>query len=149
MFEALRKLYQRRRQPVPGLTQQFLDLPPHGDILVLGLPHEEVSPATDSIGDRLVKFAGRPTPFVGVLIDLERAQYRFSSGDLGGIAGVIAAWNRGWVAPCAIVVTGDSATELNRMLDITSLNKLQQIRVVESREAGLKHIITALERAGA
>ena len=54
MFEALRKLYQRRRQPVPGLTQQFLDLPPHGDILVLGLPHEEVSPATDSIGDRLV-----------------------------------------------------------------------------------------------
>jgi hypothetical protein len=68
-----------------------------------------------------MKFADAPTSFVGILIDFGDYEYRFSSGDIASIAATIAAWHRGWVAPCAIVMRRAPAEALQRLLDLTQL----------------------------
>src|SRR4029077_8946959 len=98
----------------------------------------------DAIASKLMKFAERPTPFVAILIDFGGIEYVLSSADLASIAATIAAWVRGWVAPCAIVMTGSSADMLRKVLEITKLNQIDQLRVVDTKESGLNHIRTEL-----
>jgi hypothetical protein len=128
------------------LREHYEDLPPHGQIVVLSLPEGELKPKADAIAGKLMKFVERPTPFVAILIDLGGIDHLLSSTDLGSVAGTMAAWVRGWVAPCAIVMTRGPAYELRRMLEITKLSELDQLRVVDTRELGLKHIRIQLER---
>jgi hypothetical protein len=135
-----------KRSP-QNLREHYEDFPPHGQILVLSLPDSMLKLKADAIAGILKKFVERQTPFVAILIDLGGIHYLLSSTDLGCVVGTMAAWVRGWVAPCAIVMTGDSARELQRMLDITKLNTLEQLRVLETRELGLSHIRNQLERA--
>ena len=127
------------------LSEYYEELPPHGQILVLSLPEGAVKPAADAISRRLSKFDGQATPFVAVLIDLGGTHYLLSSADLGSIVSTMAAWVRGWIAPCAIIMTGTAANELRKMLEITSLSELDQLRVVGTRESGLTHIRAHLE----
>ena len=127
------------------LFESYEELPPHGQILVLSSPNGALPPEQDAIARRLMKFVERPTPFVGIVIDLGAVAYVLSSADLGSVASTMAAWVRGWVAPCAIVMTGPSANHLQNVLQITKLNQLEQLRVVDTKESGLKHVRTHLE----
>ena len=127
------------------LREHYEELPPHGQILVLSLPGDAVKPAADAISRRLSKFDGQSTPFVAVLIDLGGTQYLLSSADLGSIVSTMAAWVRGRIAPCAIVMTGTAAHELRKVLEITTLSGLGQLRVVDTRESGLTLIRAHLE----
>ena len=129
-----------------SLTEHYEDLPPHGQILVLSLAKGVLKPGADAIAGRLNKFVQRETPFVAILIDLGGVHYVLSSADLGAVAGTMAAWVRGWVAPCAIVMTGSSGRELQRMLEITKLNALEELQVLETRELALGHIRTQLDK---
>jgi hypothetical protein len=128
------------------LNECYENLSPHEQLLVLSLPDRATKPKADAIASKLMKFAERPTPFVAILIDLGGVEYLLSSADLASIAATIAAWVRGWVAPCAIVLTGSSADVLRKVLEITKLNKIDQLRVVDTKESGLSHIRTELER---
>jgi len=127
------------------LREDYEDLPPHGQILVLNLPEDEVKPAADAISRRLSKFVEQSTPFVAILINLGGMQYLLSSADLGSIVCTIAPWVRGWIAPCAIVMTGTASHELRKMLEITKLDGFDQLQVVDTRESGLTHIRAHLE----
>jgi hypothetical protein len=127
------------------LIECYEELSPFGKVLVLSLPDGALKPKEDAIARRLIKFVERPTPFVGIVIDLGAVAYVLSSADLGIVASTIAAWVRGWVAPCAIVMTGHSAIHLQKVLEITKLNELEQLRVVDTKESGLKHVRTHLE----
>ena len=127
------------------LEERYEDLPPHGRILFLGLPNGALKPKGDAIARKLMKFVERTTPFVAFVIDLNGIDYVLSSADLGIVVSTMAAWVRGWVAPCAIVMTGHSASHLQKMLEITKLSGLEQLRVVDTKESGLKHIRTQLE----
>lgn len=128
------------------LREYYEDLSPHGQILVLGLPEDAVKPAADAISRRLSKFVEQPTPFVAILIDLGGTHYLLSSADLGSIVCTMAPWVRGWVAPCAIVMAGPAAHELQKLLEITKLNGFDELRVVDTRESGLTHIRAHLEK---
>ena len=124
MFESLRKLLRGPKQVMDESAERYLMMAPHGQILVLDLAESRAKLKSEAISDKLMKFAGRPTSFVGVLIDLKGVDYRLSSADVGSIAATIAAWERGWVAPCAVVMTGAAAAELEKVLALTRLNQL-------------------------
>ena len=128
--------------------EHYLDFPPHGQILVLELAASaDASPGT-AVATRLMKFADTLRPFSGILMDFGDCQYRFSSADIGSVAGTIAAWQRGWVAPCAIVMRGASAKELQSVLEIVQLSDLVELRIVETRELGMSHIEKQLSDHG-
>ena len=120
--------------------EHYVDFPPHGQILVVELAASAHAFPGTAISSRLLKFADTRTLFVGILIDLGDCQYRFSSGDIGSIAAAIAAWQRGWVAPCAIVLRGAAAQELQSIFEIVGLSDLAELRIVETREVGMAHI---------
>ncbi len=147
MLKIFSKLFRPRRTG-DDPAEEYLELAPHGRILVLGPTAPESMRSGCALSDRLMKFAGRPTPFVGLLVDLGQGICRLSEGDFASIVGTTAAWQRGWVAPCAIVVTGDRAAELNDLLRLTQLDSLPEIRVVDSMEAGIAHLQEQLERIG-
>lgn len=92
-----------------------------------------------------MRYPESATAFAGILIDLPGVDYQFSSVDLGSVMGTIAAWERGWVAPCSIVMTGRAADDLRTLLKITELD-LEEVRVVDTSDTGLEHIIRQLER---
>jgi hypothetical protein len=129
-----------------NLNERYENLSPHEQLLLLSLPDGAAKPKADAIASKLMKFAERPTPFVAILIDFGGIEYVLSSADLASIAATIAAWVRGWVAPCAIVMTGSSADMLRKVLEITKLNQIDQLRVVDTKESGLNHIRTELEQ---
>jgi hypothetical protein len=135
-----------RKFSAQDLRERYEDLPPHGRILVLGLPNGALKPKGDAIARKLMKFVERTTPFVAVVVDLNGVDYVLSSADLGIVVSTMAAWVRGWVAPCAMVMTGHSANHLQKMLEITKLSALKELRVVDTKESGLEHIRTHLER---
>jgi hypothetical protein len=122
------------------LLEENFELPPHGRVLHLRRASPRTPLKRDAVLNRLGGFTDGRMPFVGILIDLGGGEYQFSSGDLGAVVASIAAWSRGWVAPCAIVLDGRSASQLQTLLDITKLNTIQQLRVVSSVEAGRAHI---------
>jgi hypothetical protein len=127
--------------------EQYLDVAPNRRALVLDFATGIAKTQWGVISDRLMPFAGRkPTPFDAVLIDLAEREYRFTSGDLAAVAGTMAAWNRGWVAPVAIVMRGDGAASLRKVLQVVTLDRLTQLRIVETREEGLAHIRETLAR---
>ena len=120
--------------------EHYLNFSPHGQILVLELAATAHASPGNAVASRLMKFADTLTPFSGILIDFGDCQYRFSSADIGSIAATIAAWQRGWVAPCAIVMRGASAKELQSVLEVVQLSDLAELRIVETRELGMSHI---------
>ena len=126
-----------------------MELPSHGRVLVLGLPAGTSTLGAHAIYTRLKEFVGQPAPFVGVLIDLGETDYHFSVLDIRSIGATMAKGQRGQVVPCAIVMRGAPALELQSLLEITRLNEMQGLRVVETREAGWAHIIEELARRGA
>ena len=78
----------------------------------------------------------RRTPFVAILIDLGGIEYVLTSADLASISAAIAAWVRGLVAPCTMVMTGSSADMLRKVLEITKPNQIDELRVVDTKESG-------------
>jgi hypothetical protein len=128
------------------LSEDLVDIPPHGRILVLRPRESGSTPRANAIAERLLKYAECQTPFVGILVDLAGVDYEFSSSDVGSVGLAIAAWVRGWVAPCAIVLTGTAADALRKTLDVTQLSSLEQLAVVGTTELGLQHIVRQLER---
>ena len=121
------------------LSDEALEVPPHGQILLLRRPSGTVL-KRDAVANKLSRFTDGKMPFAGILLDLQGSEYYFSSGDLGAVVAAIAAWSRGYVAPCAIVLTGKPATQLQTLLDITKLSTIQHLRVVDSCDAAHKHI---------
>jgi hypothetical protein len=156
MLRALGKVLQRVLRPKPTgptdqsnqteLVEHDFDMPPHGQVLVLSCREVHVTLKANAVFDKLGKYAEGQMPFVGLLIDLGGAGYRFSSTDLGGVAAAIAAWVRGWVAPCAIVLTGTAASDLQKLLNLTKLNTLDQLRIVDTVQLARTHIRLQLER---
>jgi len=154
MFERLRNILRARKTQLgrvrkTDLAEQYLEMPPHGQILVLTPAEAGLSPKVDAVAERLFKFDASQldsTPFVGILIDLLGVNYRFSSSDLATVAAAIAAWKRGWVVPCSVALMGRPADELRRLLDITKLSELEQLQVVDSKELGLEHISEQLQK---
>jgi hypothetical protein len=128
------------------LVEHSMDIAPHGQLLVLRPREPGLKPRANAVSEMLMKYVERPTPFVAILVDLAGIEYRFSSADVGILVATIAAWVRGWVAPCAIVMTGQAADELRKILDITQLSSLEQLQVVETRDLGLEHIARQLGR---
>ena len=118
----------------------MIDVPPHGQVLVLTCPTDAVALRADAVSQRLCTHCDGSMPYAGVLIDFAGRKYRFSSADLAAVMSYIAAWVRGWVAPCAVALTGASAEELRRLLDLTKLNEIEALKIVERVEDGLAHI---------
>jgi hypothetical protein len=79
-------------------------------------------------------------PYVGLIVDFSHLEYEFSSADLAGVASAIAAWVRGWVAPCAIVMRGSGARRLQQQLAITKLDAIDELRIVDSVDLGRAHV---------
>ena len=122
------------------LVDGLLELPPYGQILHVRRPSDSALLKRDAVAARLGRFADGKMPFAGIVLDLLGGEYYFSSADLGAVVGSISAWSRGRVAPCAIVLTGKPATQLQTLLDITKLNTIPHLRIVESLDAGCKHV---------
>ena len=80
-----------------------------------------------------MKFAERPTPFVAILIDLGGIEYVLTSADLASISAAIAAWVRGLVAQCTMVMTGSSADMLGRSWKSRSLTRLMSFGLSTQR----------------
>ena len=83
MIPIVRKIFRRADQHQDGAAERYIGAPPHGQILVLDLTGSTSKPRGDAVSDRLMKFAGRPTPFVGVLIDIGDADYQFPAETSG------------------------------------------------------------------
>jgi len=128
------------------LIEDFIDVSPFGQVLVLKCPVGGVVLKAGAVSDRLRKYCDGRMPSTGVLVDLGGTDYRFSSADLASVASGIAAWERGWVAPCAIVLTGAAATDLQRLLDLTKLSTIEELQVVGNADEALTHIRRQLER---
>jgi hypothetical protein len=122
------------------LADEMLEVPPHGQVLLLRRPSAPAVLKRDAVSIKLSRFADGKMPFAGILLDLAGSEYYFSSADLGAVVSSIAAWSRGYVAPCAIVLTGKPATQLQTLLDITKLSTIQHLRVVDSFDAAQRHI---------
>jgi hypothetical protein len=123
--------------PEAGGTAEFveerLDFAPYGQVLSLSRPGTTTRPSRlNAVFEKLGQYGDGTMPFVGIVVNSGGSDYRFSSADLGGVAAATAAWVRGWVAPCAIVITGEAARHLQRMLDITTLGRIEQLRIVDS-----------------
>jgi hypothetical protein len=122
------------------LAEVTVELPPYGSILHLRRPSPTAMLKRDAVAGRLGRFSDGPRPYVGILLDLDSTEYYFSSGDLGALVASTASWNRGATAPCAIVLTGRPAAQLQALLDITKLSTLHHIHIVDSVEAGRRHL---------
>ena len=75
----LRKLFGRGGGPAEDPEGRYLEMPPHGAIVVVDLVGGARASAGDVVASRMNKFADRPTSFVGFLIDFGDRDYRFSS----------------------------------------------------------------------
>ena len=130
------------------LTQSTVDLSPYGTLLVLRCPPGVTKLRAGAVSDRLRDYSDGSMPYVGILIDFAGCEYRFSSSDLGGLLSYIAAWVRGWVAPCAVVLPTTSAGDLQRLLELVKVDTIKEIRVVTDMDLGLAHIREVLDRRG-
>jgi hypothetical protein len=128
------------------LVEGYFDVPPHGRVLHLRCPDTGAALKTNAVADKLFRFPDGQMPFVGILLDLGGTEYHFSSHDMASVACAIAAWIRGWVAPCAIVLTGSAAIQLQRLLDATKLSTIGQLRIVDTAESARAHIELCLEQ---
>ena len=127
--------------------EERLEFAPHGQVLRLTRPVATTRPLRpNAVFEKLRHYVDGTMPFVGIVIDCGGSDYRFSSADLGGVASASAAWVRGWVAPCAIVITGEGARHMQRLLDITTLAKVEQLRIVDTVDAARTHLMFHLER---
>jgi hypothetical protein len=136
----------RWTKPRTSLQSQILDAPPHGQLLALNCTQAHARLKENAVGDRLRQYVDGGMPFVGLLVDLGETAYQLSSIDLAAVASTIAAWKRGYVAPCAIVTTGSAARLLRDLLRLTKLDELEQLQVVETVDAGRAHILNCLEQ---
>jgi hypothetical protein len=142
VFEGIRRL-STRLGATPRFAARELDAHGGGKILILeGQP----GLTRGAVAESLRGYGGGHMPFVALLLDFGGADYRFSSDDLGALLSAIAAWVRGSVAPCAVVLTSSAATELQQLLDLCKVNTIDALRIVGSADAGLEHIRTHLER---
>jgi hypothetical protein len=142
VFEGLRRLSSRL-----GAAQRFaartVEEANGNQILILeGQPG--LKPG--AVAESLRAYAGGKLPFAAILLDFRGADYHFSSDDLGALLSAIAAWGRGSVAPCAIVLTRSAAREFQQLLDLCKVNTIESLRIVSSAEAGLDHVRAHLER---
>jgi hypothetical protein len=135
-----------QRSSRQDLKEELVEMPPYGKVLHLRRSSPTAVLKRDAVSTKLGRFTDGRTPFVAVLLDLQGVEYYFSSADLGAMVASTAAWARGWVAPCAIVITGKSASQLQALLDITKLSTLQHLRIVESVDAARRHIETCLRK---
>jgi hypothetical protein len=135
-----------QRSTRQDLAEEGLEFPPYGQVLWLRRPSATAVLKRDAVSSKLGRFTDGKMPFVGILLDLHGSEYYFSSADLGAVVASIAAWTRGWVAPCAIVLTGKPATQLQTLLDITKISTIQHLRIVDSVEAGRRHIEMYLQQ---
>jgi hypothetical protein len=136
----------RRRAIERGLVEDAFDVPPHGRVLHLRRPSGTAVLERNAVANKLRPFVDGRMPYAAILVDLGGSDYHFSSPDLGCICGSIAAWVRGWVAPCAIVLTERSALELQRVLELIGMGKIGELRLVDSEDAGRRHIAACLDR---
>ena len=145
MFEGIRRL-SSRLGATPRFAERSVDVANGGRILVLeGQPG--LKPG--AVAESLRAYAGGKMPFAAILLDFRGADYHFSSDDIGALLSAIAAWVRGLVAPCAIVLTSSAARELQQLLDLCKVNTIESLRIVASAEAGLDHIREHLDRQDA
>ena len=133
----------RWRRPAGTFVEHVIELPPHGRLLVLTAPER---PGPDAIWEKLSGYCDGGMPYVGIIVDCGDQAYRFSSADLGGVASAIAAWARGWVAPCAVVANGSGSKDLQHLLQITTLAQIEELRIVDSLESALTHVELHLKR---
>ena len=146
MLNAFRGLLGSRSGAQSSLTEHSMDMAPLGQVLVLSRPQAAITLKADAVAEMLHAQGDGRMRYAGVLLDFGGYGYRFSSADLGALLAAIAAWVRGWVAPCAIVLTGEAATELQRLLEITKVTSIEQLRIVATSDQAVQHIRHHLER---
>jgi len=145
VFEGIRH-WSSRLGATPQFATRSVDAEGGGRILVLdGRPGLKPGAVADGLRD----YGEGRLPFEALLIDFHGADYRFSSADLGALLSAIAAWVKGRVAPCALVLTSSAARELQQLLDLCKVNTIESLRIVGSAESGLDHIRLHLERGRA
>jgi hypothetical protein len=149
MNEHVRNWLLPQRSMRHELVEETLDVPPHGQFLLLRRPSGTAALTRDAIANRLGRYTDGSMPFVGLVVDLSGSEYQFSSADLGAVVASTAAWTRGWVAPCAIVLTGKPASQLQVLLNITKLSTLPHLRVVSSLDEARTHVVNYLDRRDA
>ena len=140
MLNSFRALLGHSARGPASLTERSVEMAPFGEVLVLSRPAAPTALKADAVAERLRAHADGRMACVGVLVDFGGYGYRFSSADLGMRLSSIAAWVRGRVAPCAIVLTGEAAAELQRLLDITKVNSIEQLRIVATSDEAVEHI---------
>jgi len=146
MLNSFRALLGHSARGPASLTERSVEMAPFGEVLVLSRPAASTALRADAVAEKLRTHAGGQMVYVGVLVDFDGYGYRFSSADLGMLLSSVAAWVRGWVAPCAIVLSGEAAIELQRLLDITKANSIEQLRIVATFDEAVGHIRHHLER---
>jgi hypothetical protein len=130
------------------LEQSVSTLAPYGEALVLQCPAETARLPTNAVSAQLSTYCDGSMPYVAILIDFQGCEYRFSSADLGRVLSYIAAWKRGWVAPCAIVLPAHSAGELRRLLALVKVDTLDALAIVATPELGWLHLRSKLGDCG-
>ena len=124
----------------PSVVEGRRDLPSVGTLLTLSLPDAGGAMHPDAIGDRLMRFAERPKPYVAVLVHLSGRDYLFSSLDLTGfvMAGIDQENRR--LLPCAVVAVGRAEEHLRQLLKICQLDRLDHLIVAPSETDALQAI---------
>ena len=120
------------------LIEEHLEIPPHGVALLLRGPGARVS--TDAVFQKLKRYSDGSLPFAGLIVDVADLDYRFSTADLAAAVSATAAWIRGWVAPCAFVLHGQAAADLQRMIDVSKLGSIEQLRIVRDLDEARAHV---------
>lgn len=128
-------------EPKCPLERFSTDLPAGGRVLVLRKVDRDKGLESDAIYNALLQSPRNSTPFVGLLIHQAGVKYRISDNDIGAI---VEPWLHGQNRPCAIVVTGAPAVELKRVLGVTKMDVLPQLRLVETEELGMKPLSAQL-----
>ena len=141
MFDGIRRL-SARLGTTPRFTARSVDANGRRVLVLEGQPG--LKPG--AVAESLRGYSGGQMPFEALLLDFHGADYHFSSDDIGGLLSAIAAFVRGRVAPCAIVLTSSAARELQQLFDLCKVNTIEPLRIVGSADAGLEHIRIHLER---
>jgi hypothetical protein len=123
----------------PSVVEGRREIPSVGTVFTFSLAD---TPGTrpDAIGESLMKFAERPKPYRGVLVDLKGQEYLFSSGDLTGLvmAGVDQQSRR--FLPSAVIAAGRAQDHLRELLRVTRLDRLDYVIVSPSESDALEAI---------
>jgi hypothetical protein len=132
---------ERARDAIVGtasLQETVVDLPGGGGQMLLLSAHERLK--LGAVFEVLEPYMDGRLPYAALILDLTAIDYEFSAEDLASVGSSIASQRRGWVVPCAIAFTGDWAVYLQKLISLTSLANVEELKIVDTLEAARAHV---------